>query len=66
MEEVDPCRECTEECICPRCGSRDALDEDGNGPCQVCGFNFDDGCPPAWECTCYEDEPFFSRLLEAL
>lgn len=41
-EITDPC-ECTENGKCPRCGKEDALDEEGQGPCPKCNWNYDDG-----------------------
>jgi len=43
--DFDPCeREPAEECH--RCGEI-GLDEDGNGPCSKCGWNYNDG-EPQW------------------
>jgi hypothetical protein len=40
-DSSDPC-DALPETTCHRCGE-DGLDEDGNGPCTRCGWNFDDG-----------------------
>ena len=39
---AEPC-ECVEEGICPRCGKEAGFDDEGQGPCQHCGWNYDDG-----------------------
>jgi len=36
--------ECTEE-YCPRCGTPDALNEAGEGPCPHCDWDWNDGAP---------------------
>ena len=64
IEDIEPCI-CTENSICARCGSN-ALNEDGSGPCQVCDWNYDDCKPYPYECTCWEDEPYFSQLMAEL
>lgn len=40
----DVCEELDDIHTCHRCG-KDGLDEDGNGPCNFCGWDFDDGLP---------------------
>lgn len=30
---------------CHRCGAPGGLDEEGDGPCCACGWNYDDGVP---------------------
>ncbi|KVV40820.1 hypothetical protein WT27_12885 [Burkholderia territorii] len=40
----DPCEAHERVEICHRCG-QDGLAEDGDGPCAVCGWNYDDGLP---------------------
>ena len=52
MDGAEPC-ECVEEGICPRCGKH-SLNEDGEGPCTRCGWNYDDMLPPSWP---YNDAP---------
>lgn len=45
-ETADPCG-CAEDGRCPRCGKQ-TLDEDGNGPCEACGWTgegAEDVCP---------------------
>ena len=44
-EDYTQCAACVEEAKCARCGEEYALTEDGDGPCRVCGWNFDDACP---------------------
>lgn len=39
---------CTEIGKCPRCGEADAINEDGEGPCKTCGWDYDDGAPQWW------------------
>lgn len=65
MEDIDPCDMCTINSICPRCGGR-SLSGDGNGPCEICNWNYDDCKPPMYECLCYEDEPYCSQLMAEL
>lgn len=43
----EPCDACTGQGICARCGEK-GLDEDGNGPCTHCGWNYDDDGYPGW------------------
>lgn len=43
MPAFDPC-EALELTVCHRCGEH-GMDEFGGGPCQACGWNFDDGLP---------------------
>jgi hypothetical protein len=52
----EPCEHCTGQGICARCGAEDGLDEDGNGPCKVCGWNYDDQEPHVEPCWCEFDE----------
>jgi hypothetical protein len=44
MDCEDPCV-CTEQLKCARCGQEDALNEDGEGPCPACGWDYDDFAP---------------------
>jgi hypothetical protein len=46
---TDPCSDCTEVGICPRCG-RDAFF--GEGPCMHCGWDYDMGGRPYSGCEC--------------
>lgn len=66
LVDIDPCVECTEKGICPRCGTLAwVVDEDGwmdddtQTPCPSCGWNWgkqqDDGRPPDYECYCWEE-----------
>lgn len=41
---LDPCAATTDARICHRCG-KEGLTVDGDGPCQHCGWDFDDGDP---------------------
>jgi len=58
MTEFDPCPECMEEGICPRCGEKvwdwNEVAEDAQGPCSNCGWTEgeDEGLPEAPECWC--------------
>lgn len=61
----EPCGDCTEQGKCPRCGDDGLTCEDrgdnstGDGPCQICGWNYQDGGRPAdydW-CNCWNTEP---------
>lgn len=62
MDMSEPCDDCTGKGICPRCGAVDAIDEEGYGPCEKCGWKYDDlGMPPEpeiWGCpTMFDDLP---------
>jgi hypothetical protein len=61
MKSVDPCETCVECRVCPRCGMI-GLGVDGEGPCSLCGFNFTDGLPLAFECFCAGPEPLGEDL----
>lgn len=37
---------------CPRCMAAEALDEDRNGPCRACGWNYNDHAPPPPDTAC--------------
>lgn len=56
----DSCDQCTSYGRCARCGENGLTneasgdDETGNGPCKMCGWNYDDGLPPESE---IETEP---------
>ncbi len=39
---ADPC-ECVESGKCARCGKPGLVEDDGEGPCSFCGWNYDDG-----------------------
>ena len=54
----EPCEGCTSEGKCARCGQT-GLDQDSSeGPCSVCGWNYDDAMPTPYECDCwYGEEP---------
>jgi hypothetical protein len=40
----DPCETVPSVETCHRCWC-EGLDEEGNGPCKFCGWNYDDGLP---------------------
>lgn len=58
MHDCDPCPDCVERGICPRCGQPGLTDEErgddstGEGPCKQCGWNHDDALPELPECWC--------------
>ena len=60
--EYEPCHECSEKGICPRCGldgltSEERGDEStGDGPCTICGWNQDPGLCDAPGCWCDEQD----------
>ena len=55
---TDPCPDCSDKGICPRCGQDSGLEwvEDDGTPCPNCGWNWgnDEGdtIEPEWECWC--------------
>lgn len=53
LEDIEPCNNCTADGLCARCGGP-LSPVDASGPCQDCGWNYDDGMPPEWECLCEE------------
>lgn len=61
MQDYDPCPDCIDKAICPRCGHVHNLDHDfycGDAPCDVCGFveGKTDGMLSPHECYCWEME----------
>jgi hypothetical protein len=46
--DICPRLENDETRTCCRCGQPDALDEDLNGPCRHCGWDYDDREPSFW------------------
>lgn len=54
MEDAEPCPECTEKGVCARCGAKGLNPETGEGPCSLCGWDYDDGEPSKPECFCWE------------
>lgn len=53
----DVCETCVVNSICARCGLK-TLNEDGDGPCTNCGWNYNDGCQIAFECWgCSNPDP---------
>ena len=50
-EDWGPCESLDNFEICHRCGKH-GLDEDGNGPCKHCNWEYDDGLSN-YECDCY-------------
>lgn len=64
MRDAEPCTDCYELGVCPRCGGafpQDLLEE--GTPCPHCGFHEGTpGMPPPHECDCWEAaNPFPSR-----
>ena len=60
MQDWDPCPECTEKELCPRCGGPVPYDPDRpDKPCAACGYagyEATPGMPPQHECYCWEKE----------
>jgi len=54
LEDCEPCPNCTEKGICARCGANGLNPDTGEGPCQVCGWNYDDMLQSMPECFCWE------------
>lgn len=55
-ESTDPC-DCTLQGLCPRCGIT-GLNEDGEGPCDNCSWDYDDARTEPWNCwSCQDDDP---------
>lgn len=56
MPMSEPCEDCTDLGVCPRCGqdgltSEDRGDKDtGSGPCKFCGWDYGDAGLPEYEC----------------
>jgi hypothetical protein len=45
-DTFDTCSACANQLMCPRCGIENALNEDGEGPCPSCKWNYDvEGMP---------------------
>ena len=63
MEDCDPCPDCVERGICPRCGEQvwddDSWDMFPSTPlvCGLCGWNEhkSNGLPPEGECCCWAE-----------
>lgn len=58
--DFDPCDATPDLETCHRCGGR-GLDDDGAGPCSICGWDYDDGIAepcgdPAEYCDCINEE----------
>lgn len=59
MQGFDPCPDCIEEGVCPRCGevvfSEEAWDAAGEVTCPDCGWNSETpaACPEQPECLCW-------------
>ena len=64
--DFDPCDECTGKGLCGRC--KGLLSNDEEGPCLVCGWNYDDGVPydDGWICCgeCMMPDPEFEQVEE--
>lgn len=43
--EFDVCEVLDPETLCHRCGEPGLSEEDSEGPCTFCGWNYDDGVP---------------------
>jgi ribosomal protein L37E len=59
MEDFEPCSECVEKDICPRCGEKSTIDWDADKQvCSVCGFDcsYKMAAPQEPECFCYEEK----------
>ncbi len=61
MTDIEPCEQCTEKGLCPRCGAKVwAINDDEipETPCSQCGWDWDknegDVMPQPYECACYE------------
>ena len=71
MMDCDPCPECAEKELCPRCGGPMPYDDDQpDKPCASCGWNgYEEtpGMPPEHECYCWEKEidEIEERVLQA-
>ena len=65
LEDFDPCPDCYENGICPRCGEPGFEGEEYGGPCQKCGWDFSIACglPAEAECWCWAI-PTWRRSLE--
>jgi hypothetical protein len=63
MTEFDPCPECLEQGVCPRCGKEvwDEDDWDGLVICPECGWDESkpDTVPDKPECDCWIQDPAF-------
>jgi len=57
MTDFDTCPTCVDQGICPRCGTKDTIDEDCTR-CSACGFTFtfEEAAPPQPECYCWETQ----------
>jgi len=43
--DYDACDVFEDERTCHRCGHPGLTEDDAEGPCAFCGWNYDDGCP---------------------
>lgn len=60
FQDIEPCPDCLEEGICPKCKSpTHVMNEEGYAWCFECGWiesiKDDDLPPPEFECYCYEE-----------
>lgn len=55
----EPCEACIGQGLCARCKAPLADQETCEGPCDSCGWNFDDQCPSGFEGDCNCNLPDF-------
>jgi len=74
MEDCDPCPDCIEKGLCPRCGQKvwDGIDDwENNEPvmCPLCGWDESepDSMPPEPECYCWVgwEKQELAEMIEA-
>ena len=56
MEDFEPCPDCAEKGLCPRCMKATMPEDGGEGPCPACGWTPKDGRPWIPECICWPGE----------
>lgn len=56
--EFDPCRDCVEKGVCPRCAAKWTDAENPPEVCPACGWDARkaDAMPPAHECCCWIED----------
>jgi hypothetical protein len=53
MVDADPCQQCSDRGICPRCAD-DGFDAETGDHCEECGWTIEsEGVPEPWECSCW-------------